>query len=177
MNTKELRDVATNETLKHVLKLSDAVDKGILPASTTVDIPEIRLDIRGACAGQSCYCEGKTWVRFNEVLFRDNLDYFKAQTIPHELAHWVIMHNGEVEKNEFYLGHKPHGNLWRKVMRILGAEPRVTHDLDVRKATPSRIMYKCECREWPLSKTRHNKILRGRAAYSCPKCKQGLEKI
>lgn len=175
MDTTELHKIARAETEKHILTLSKAIDKKLLPLETFLDFPRIRVDLKGQSAGQASVLKDvldthwDSYINFNPVLMRDNLDYFIAQTIPHEVSHFVQLTNQYVKESRFYRD-RPHGKVWQKLMKILGAKPNVRHKLDVRKVVKNGTVYTCGCKEWVFTKVRHNKVMRGQARYRCPKC-------
>ena len=179
MDTTELHKIARVETEKHILTLSKAIDTKLLPKETFIDFPRIRVDLKGQAAGQASVSKDvldthwDSYINFNPVLMRDNLDYFIAQTIPHEVSHFVQLTNQYVKESRFYKD-RPHGKVWQKLMKILGAKPNVRHKLDVRKVVKNGTLYECGCKEWVFTKVRHNKVMRGQARYSCPKCKEQI---
>lgn len=140
----------------------------------TLAAPEIGFDLSGTAAGQyRCLRRGRMerhQLRFNPYLlarhFRKGLD----TTVPHEVAHYAVSVLAEQQRP------RPHGPEWRRLMRILGAEPDVTHgfDLDgIPVKRQKRWRYRCTCRDHELSTTRHNRSRRG-MAYLCTFCRAPL---
>lgn len=130
---------------------------------------EVRMDLRGASAGQlRRYRDGRLVIRYNLAMAARQPTAFIAETVPHEVAHLVTaVCHGRV---------RPHGPEWQQVMRWLGVDrPRRCHDFhapDGRRAQ-RRWPYRCRCREHHLSTTRHNRAQRG-LAYICRACGQAL---
>ena len=135
----------------------------------------VLFDLSGRAAGMYRVQGGQRWIRYNPHLFakyfRDNL----AQTVPHEVAHYVCdglhgLHNI-----------RPHGQEWRRVMHALGAEPRATGDYDlagIPQRRQRRFAYQCDCHDQhQLSAQRHNRIRRGEARYLCRVCGGALRMV
>ena len=71
-------------------------------------------------------------MRLNPWLLLRHGEEFIDQTVPHEIAHWLIfcLYGREA---------RPHGAQWRQLMELFGAEPRRCHDYDL-KEIPQRRM-------------------------------------
>lgn len=132
---------------------------------------EIRFDLIGQVAGMYCVRHDTRWIRYNPFLFAKYFNDNLANTIPHEVAHYVV------EQLYGFRGIKPHGQQWRQIMRKLGAEPSRTSDYDL-EGIPHRrqrtYSYQCQCRQHQLSTRRHNKIQRQGILYICRYCDQTL---
>lgn len=130
------------------------------------DIP-VRFDLFGRSAGMYRIRGRQREIRYNPVIFATWYDQNLADTVPHEVAHYVVemLHGRRV---------RPHGTEWRRVMTDFGiVDARCTHDLDlgdlpVRRER--RFRYRCACREHQLSATRHHRVLRGQSRYHCRAC-------
>ncbi|MED5521224.1 MAG: SprT family zinc-dependent metalloprotease [Pseudomonadota bacterium] len=100
-------------------------------------------------------------VNFHPLLFKDNIDAFLSDVVPHEVSHllvWVLF--GRVQ---------PHGKEWQSVMRsVFNCTPNATHQFDVKRVART-FHYVCDCDTYALSTRRHNNILKG-AQYKCRKC-------
>ncbi len=138
---------------------------------------DITFDLKGRSAGMYRMRQRQgRWqrsIRYNPWIFskyyQDNFD----NTIPHEVAHFIV-------EQRFGLSVKPHGGEWREVMNFFGAEPsvRCQYDLsDIPVRRQGRFNYACLCREVELSAFRHNQIQRGLRQYGCRSCRQVLELI
>jgi len=134
-------------------------------------VPNIRFSVKGTAWGYYQRRGKKIEIRFNPLLFARYFQEGIEDTVPHEIAHYFV--------DSMYTGRpKPHGKEWREVMHVFGIEnPRATSNydttgLDVRKQT--RIKYRCSCQTHEVSKTRHNRMLRG-SKYQCISCHDELE--
>ncbi len=135
-------------------------------------VPRVAFDLRGRAAGQFRVAAGKEpCIRYNPVLLVRHPSEFLAQTVPHEVAHYLAYLS-------FGRGIRPHGQEWRQIMRGLGADPRRCHDFDVTGLTTRRLrryIYHCRCGDHALSSIRHHRILRG-ASYVCRNCGHALSR-
>lgn len=127
-----------------------------------VPMPTISFDLVGTAAGKAIH--DIRHVQLNAVLLTENLESFESDTIPHELAH-ILAGPG--------FGHGP---VWQAIMRKLGLEPERTHDLDTTNSRTTALIagYACECGSHPLSERKHQKVARGRAVYTCKKCRKPI---
>ena len=130
----------------------------------------VLFDLRGRCAGMYRARGNQRVIRYNPWLFsryyRENLE----GTVPHEAAHYAVdMLYGMART-------RPHGREWQAVMRLLGADPRVSCDFDMHDIPQRRyrrFAYRCDCRQHELTSIRHYRIMRG-ARYFCRACRQPL---
>jgi SprT protein len=110
-------------------------------------------------------------IELNRVYLRSHFRDMLEQTLPHELAHLVVMHLHPRRRV------RPHGPQWQAVMRDwFGVEPERTHRFDVEDVPARRQRrwrWRCDCREHDLSTVRHNRALRG-TRYLCRECRQPL---
>jgi len=142
----------------------------------TFKSPTIRFDKRGRVAGTA---NGGKWeLNFNETLLNENLEHFIKQTVGHEVAHLI--------DHDVYDSHAPrfcamtgrrkkrasHGENWKRVMRVLGLDPKRCHSYDTTNSRQTRrkqdtFEYKCTgCEKvFPMGKIRHNKQQSGKASY------------
>lgn len=133
--------------------------------------PPVRFDLSGRAAGQYRVLRGEAAIRYNPWIFaryfHDNL----ADTVPHEVAHFVVDQLWGLRRV------RAHGREWRSVMQALGVEPRVTASFDlsglpVRRQR--RFDYHCACGVHSLTTCRHNRVLRGEVRYHCRHCGETL---
>ena len=127
----------------------------------TASAPRLAFDLRGTRAGS---VSRAGLIRLNPVLLRENLTAFMAQTIPHEVAHWVVF--------RWRLRAAPHGPEWRQVMAWLGAPASRCHDFDVTRAQVRTLRshrYVCACRTHAVSAIRHRRMQNG-MIYRCRTC-------
>lgn len=128
--------------------------------------PRLAFDLRGTRAGCA---SADGCIRLNPVLLRENAAEFLAQTLPHEVAHWVVF--------RWRPGAAPHGVEWRQVMGWLEAPARRCHGFDVERArvrTLRRHLYACACRTHELTTILHRRIQNG-AFYYCRTCGKALQ--
>lgn len=123
--------------------------------------PQLCLTQRGKAAGSAHL---QRWeIRLNPVLLADNQQAFIEEVIPHELCHLLVFkRHGKTA---------PHGREWQALMQQLFALPgKATHNMDIQKVAGQQFIYRCGCREHPLSLRRHNNVLRGKSRYLCRHC-------
>ena len=134
--------------------------------------PLIEFDLSGACAGMFKQRGKTTWIRYNPWIFAKYPEDSLANTVPHEVAHYVV------HQVFGHLGVKPHGREWQLLMEAFDAEPRVTgrYDLEgIPQRRHKRFEYSCECEEaHQLSTRRHNAIQAGKSRYLCRVCHSEL---
>jgi SprT protein len=132
-------------------------------------LPEIRFDLRGRAAGQFCLRRGALQLRFNNALFARYFDENLAQTVPHEVAHFLVYALfSQYGKKRV----RPHGPEWQSMMRLLGATPETRHrfsldGIPVRRE--QRFAWNCDCRTHSIAKRTHLRMLRGeqRVCITC----------
>jgi SprT protein len=146
-----------------------AVGAGII--GRPAPAPRVLFDLRGQAAGQFRVCAaGEPTIRYNRQLLARHEAEFLAQTVPHEVAHYLAY-------LRFGRGIRPHGREWQQIMQGLGADPRRCHDFDVTDLAARRVrrhLYHCRCGEHALTSIRHHRIQRG-ASYVCRGCGQALQ--
>ena len=135
----------------------------------------VRYDMAGHVAGKALYKHNL--IKLNGGILKRYTEYFINHTVPHEVAHLVAFFlNGN------HPVAKPHGNEWRGLMWELGLHPNRTHKyetLSARGANCERVKpyrYKCICREFMLSLTRHRRYMHGHKYY-CRKCSNVIQYI
>jgi SprT protein len=134
----------------------------------------VLFDLKGRNAGMYRVRGRQRWIRYNPWLFAKYFDDNLANTVPHEVAHYIC-------DLVYGLGHtRPHGREWQALMHLFGVEPRRTcsYDLEgIPQRRQQRHTYRCGCREHQVSTVRHRRIQQGRAQYLCRSCKQPLVSI
>ncbi len=129
---------------------------------------EITFDVRGSAWGYYVRDRDRRRIRYNPWLFARYFEDGLNETVPHEVAHYVV--------EQLHPGRRvaAHGAEWRAVMRLFGfSTPRATHrhsldGIPVRRQ--QRFLYRCGCRQHELSTTRHLRILGRRMEYRCRAC-------
>ena len=84
------------------------------------DIP-VYFDLKGRAAGMYKITLGNRQLRFNPYLFARYFEENFQNTIPHEVAHYLV----DVIYGTNMV--RPHGKEWKNMMQLLGAEPLRTH--------------------------------------------------
>jgi len=137
------------------------------------EIP-VLFDLKGRNAGMYRIRGHQRCIRYNPWLFAKYFDDNLAETVPHEVAHYVC------DRLYGLRNIRPHGREWQAVMRLFGVEPRRTcsYDLEgIPQRQQRRHRYRCACREHQVTTVRHKRIQQGRAQYLCKSCKQPLISI
>lgn len=131
----------------------------------------VRFDLRGRAAGMYRVQRGVRLIRYNPHIFAKYFDDGLAQTVPHEVAHYVT---------DLLYGLRrvrPHGPEWRAIAQALGASPRATSTYDltgIPVRRQSTYAYRCACMQHRLSAQRHNRVRRGQGQYLCRRCEAPL---
>jgi SprT protein len=132
---------------------------------------EVRFDLSGRTSGMYVVKGKQKYFRFNPFIFSKFFEDGLATTVPHEVAHYVSDVLYSIKKI------RPHGKEWQSIMQFMGVEPRVTGDYDltgVPLKKQQRFDYACACMTHQLTTTRHNRVLKNKASYSCQKCGEKL---
>lgn len=131
-------------------------------------LPEIpvHFDLFGRSAGMYRVRGKQREIRYNPVIFAGWYAENMADTVPHEVAHYVVdvLHGRRA---------RPHGAEWRGVMTSFGLVAKRTGDFDLSGLslrTERRFTYACPCTRHELSATRHNRVSRGQRRYRCLAC-------
>lgn len=140
-----------------------------------LDLPDAEIDfsLRGRCAGQAqLSAAGQARLRINLQLLKENLDDFLHQTIPHEIAHLVVLwQNRKTRKRP-----KPHGPEWQRVMQdCFELMPTRCHSY---QTTPARVVprsytYRCNCQQHMLTSIMHKRLTKKFQAF-CKQCRSPL---
>lgn len=134
----------------------------------------VRFNLRGRAAGMFRSRGGENEIRYNPWLFSRYFAENMAETIPHEVAHYVVF------KRHGNRRVRPHGQEWQEVMGVFGVEPRATCDFDLNGIPRRRLRqftYRCDCRTHRLSTIRHNRVISDQRRYSCRFCGQPLRAV
>jgi|SRR5271157_174749 len=157
------------------LKVGECIAKADKYFNKKHQVPQIQYTVRGTTAGQA---SGSWMVNFNPILLMENIEDFMTDTIPHEVAHCIDSANGRDDNAmwRFMAGKKRsvHGDSWKRIMRMLGADPDRCHTYDVKNAqvkVKAKYDYRCGgCNQsFLVSSVLHNKMQRGQHRW-CRKC-------
>jgi SprT protein len=190
------RQRVMDETIVFIHKADDIFDQSF-------ELIPVSFDLMGRSAGIYHVRNDQREIRYNPWLFaryfKDNL----ANTVPHEVAHYIIdMVYGRVQRSVRHLrnrqkrtsrtsllkyrkagtvGHahrvRPHGEEWRALMTAFGADTSRTcrYDLEgIPVRSQKQYGYFCPCNTYRLSACRHNKIKNKTARYFCRQCRGEL---
>ncbi|MGF1644015.1 MAG: SprT-like domain-containing protein [Thiotrichales bacterium] len=160
-----------------VIETEQRVREAVAALGLTRPAPvEIRFDVRGSAWGYYVRHRDQCRIRYNPWLFAQFFDDGIQETVPHEVAHFVVdlLHPRPRRRLQ------PHGREWRSVMLLFGFDaPSTTHrhslaNVPVRRQ--ARFAYQCDCRAHELSATRHYRILRSKVIYHCRFCGGALRR-
>ena len=135
---------------------------------------DIHFDLTGHTIGMYKRLRLQRLIRYNSAVFAKYFDENLSETIPHEVAHYIV--DMRFKRKNI----RPHGLQWREVMSDFGAEASRTakYDLsDIPKRRYSTVAYSCRCQQHELGIRRHNKLLRREAEYSCRRCGEQLKQL
>ena len=128
---------------------------------------DVVFDLKGRTAGMYKIDKGRKVIRFNPWHFakypKENIN----ETIPHEVAHYII--------DQLYgiRNVRPHGKEWQSLMLKFGVEPRRTFSYSL-EGIPTKVHkrypYTCGCMQFDITTRRHNMIQQGKAQYRCREC-------
>ena len=154
------------EHTRHFIRLAETLFDCRLP-----DLP-VRFDLRGKSSGMYRLRGKAAEIRYNPWFFAAHYGDCMANTVPHEVAHYVV------DRLFGMKNVRPHGREWQRVMTAFGVEPRATSALPL-DGIPTRnhrtFSYRCACDTHRLGIRRHRRIRRGHAWYSCRRCGERLE--
>jgi SprT protein len=127
----------------------------------------VAFDLKGRAAGMYRVRNEQRQIRYNPYIFGKYFDDNLANTVPHEVAHYItdMLHG--------IRNVRPHGTEWQAVMHKLGAEPSVTchYNLEgIPLRRQRRFSYRCACSSHTISTVRHNRVQRGFGNYVCKRC-------
>ncbi len=138
----------------------------------------VLFDLRGKAAGM--YVVSKRLgrvsrkIRYNPWLFSKYFTENLQDTVPHEVAHYIVDQLYGYGRRQKI---RPHGVEWREVMAAFDADASVTSSFDL-SGIPCRehqtFGYRCDCRDHQLTSRRHNKVLKNTATYQCRHCSGNL---
>lgn len=142
------------------------IDQATKLFGRTFDPVPVLFNLKGKTPGMYRIVGDRREIRYNPWLFSKFPDDSLANTVPHEVAHYIV---------EQIYGRRvrPHGPEWKQLMRAFGAEPSRTCNYDLEGIACRRYKlytYFCSCREHQLTSRRHNQVLRSLRQYLCRDC-------
>lgn len=148
---------------------------------TNYPYPNIFFSLKTKSAGRATFKSNT--INYNLAFYKNNKDTFVKRTIPHEIAHlfefYFLLEKGIILfMNDTYVALSTykgkilnHRGMWKTIMKRMGINQRACHSYSLTAVHP--YVYKCACKEHPISKIIHSKILRGKS-YRCRYCKTTL---
>jgi SprT protein len=159
------QQLVIEETQKYLKLASDIFHYQLKPIN-------VFFDLYGMASGMFVVKKGIPIIRYNPHIFAKHFSYSISNTVPHEVAHYVIYSLYGLKAV------RPHGKEWKDLMLQLGAMPTRTNALNI-DGIPTRQHkrhpYHCNCSEHLISSRRHNKITDGKAKYFCRACNGELQ--
>ena len=160
-----------NAAREHVITLTHQyIAQAVAAYSLSLEPMNILFDLKGRAAGMYRLKTTKgikaRAIRYNPWIFAKYFDDNCQNTIPHEVAHYIV------EQRFGWV--KPHGSQWRAVMALFQVDASVRCDYDltgIPLRQSRRIDYQCECRLVPLTHYRHQQIQQGLSEYRCRECR------
>lgn len=137
----------------------------------TIPAIPVLFNLKGRAAGMYKTGMGSRQIRFNPYLFAKYFQDNLANTVPHEVAHYV---------SDVIYGLKrirPHGKEWQRIMQLYGVEAQRTHHFDMQGIPlrqQQRFTYQCDCQLYQLTTRRHNLIQKRERRYFCRHCHSEL---
>ena len=152
--------LVVEQTASRIRQASDLFERNF------AQIP-VLFDLHGRTAGMYRVRNGERVIRYNPFIFARYFDDNLAQTVPHEVAHYIadIVYG--------FRNIRPHGEEWKNIMRFFGADTRATSQYDL-EGLPQRkfhqFRYRCRCQLHNLTSRRHNRVERNQVRYFCKQC-------
>ena len=129
---------------------------------------KVLFDLSGRAAGIYRVRQDVREIRYNPWIFSKFFDDNLANTVPHEVAHYVA------DRVYGQARIRPHGREWKGIMLAFGAEPVRTCDYDL-SGIPGRnfrtFAYRCQCSDHAFTSRRHNQVVKYCKTYFCRKCR------
>jgi SprT protein len=129
----------------------------------------VLFDLKGRTIGMYKLWRGQKVIRYNAAIFAKYFDDNVANTVPHEVAHYIV----DMHYRSFRQHALPHGKEWKSLMHEFGADASRTADYkldDIPTRRHTRVSYSCACRQHQLGIRRHNKVMKNAASYYCRAC-------
>ena len=156
-------------------RTSEMIASAATAFSLRLKAPDVLFDLKGRAAGMFRVRRSVAEIRYNPWIFARWFDENLEQTVPHEVAHFVVY-------SRFRRRVRPHGPEWRDVMALFGVAPNVTCEYrpeDIADLPGRRMQYldyRCRCTTHSVSSIRHNRMVAGKARYLCRRCGSPLQR-
>lgn len=133
-------------------------------------MPTISFDLEGKAAGVAIQYRH---IRFNSDILIEHTQAFLDQIVGHELAHIAAAY---IHRNKTKLA--GHGIEWKVMMKIIGQEPHVRHDLLTPKMDAKFLHGYCDCNSADpsirMTDSKRKRFLLRYNHYYCKACKQTI---
>lgn len=127
----------------------------------------VLFDLKGRASGMYRVRGREAVIRYNPWIFGKYFDDNLANTVPHEVAHYLVDRVYGMRRT------RPHGREWRALMDAFDVRPERTNNYDL-AGIPLRqsqqFSYRCDCQLHSLGPVRHRRIHQGRTRYHCRSC-------
>lgn len=140
--------------------------------------PQVDFDLKGKSAGMYQVkrerLRTRRRIRINPWIAASNFEETIADTVPHEVAHYVVDCLYGIRRV------KAHGLEWQEVMKAFGATPRArgSYTLEgIPHRQYRRFEYRCDCRTHWLTAIRHNRVGNRQANYHCRYCGMAIQAV
>jgi len=136
------------------------------------DIIPVSFKLKGRSAGMYRVKDNERLIRYNPYIFAKYFDDNIAETVPHEVAHYIT-------EQLYGVGRvRPHGREWSEIIRALGVKPnRASHQYnmnDIPVKVYKRIAYACRCTTHRVTLRRHTQMKNGIAKFICRRCGEAI---
>ena len=158
------KQVVIEQTSQYIVRAKDIFGQQFSPI-------DVLFDLKGKSAGMFRIKLGVREIRYNPYIFAKYFDDNLANTVPHEVAHYIC--DAAYGSRNI----RAHGVEWKNLMQAFGVVPQVTGNYDL-TGIPIRkyrkFEYHCGCRSYALTSRRHNAITLKRKKYFCKFCEAQL---
>lgn len=152
-------------------KIVECQDKILALYGRYVRINNVVFNLDGTTAGLADYT--RDIIYLNPTFLKNHTNEYINQTVVHEFAHIA---NNVLCPQDLSLAkgkRKSHGKNWKKLMEVLGAQPRVHHNYSIEhihaKKTYRNYMCTCCGADIKMSQIRHRRVMQG-VKYYHAKC-------
>ena len=136
------------------------------------EVIPVCFDLKGRAAGMYRVKKRERVIRYNPYIFAKYFDDNVAETVPHEVAHYIT-------EKLYGVGRvRPNGFEWGEMMGAFGvSSKRASHRYDM-KGIPVRVhqrfAYRCGCTTHNVTSRRHKQMQNGIATFLCRRCGEAI---
>jgi len=159
----------TTSQQQHVTQMTcHYIERAAVLYERLFDAIPVSFDLRGRSAGMYRCRNGERLIRYNPYIFAKYFEDNVADTIPHEVAHYIT-------EKLYGIGRvRPHGREWQEIVHAFGVKSsRASHRYDLQGIpvrVHQRIAYQCGCATHNITRRRHTQMKQGIAKYLCRRC-------